>query len=1208
MSTTYAIATRFLAKMGIDNNGLTSINAADPVDPQDLSTKKYSDTTLASAVANLTSMITTATSSDNAALTAEVNRATAAETTNAAATAAEVTRALAAETALGTSLTNTINSLATVAKSGSYTDLINKPTNVSTFTNDAAYQNSAQVNAAIQAIVGAAPSALATLAAIDAQMTNDESAVSALVNTVSLETTNRIAGDAATLTSAKNYTDLATATIATSTALTTETNARIAADGALSTSIATEATNRTNADALLVPKTTTVNGHALSANITIAASDVGLGNVNNTSDVNKPVSTAQAAADAVVQASVTTETTRATTAEGALVPKTTTINGYTLSANITVSASDVGLGNVSNTSDAAKSIGGNAATVTTNANLIGVVTSVGNTTAIAVGAITNTMLANTAVATLSGSNTGDETLATIKTKLGVTTLSGSNTGDQTITLTGAVTGSGTGSFATTLTNTSVTSQVLTGYASSTGTISATDTILTAIQKLNGNVSSAVAGGVSSLSVATSNGLAGTSSGGNTPVITLSTTVVGLAKGNGTTLSAAVQSDVTALLGAGSITNTMLANTAVAILTGTNSGDESLASIKTKLGVTTLSGSNTGDQTTITGNAGTATKLAVAVSINGVAFDGSTAITINAVDSTARVASSLLAAPSGVATLDATGKLLTTQIPAALVGAIQYQGTWDASTNSPALVSSIGTKGQYYKVSTPGTTSIDGNATWTAGDLVIFDGVVWEQVQGGTSDVVSVVGNVGVVTATQIATALSGQAMNIVGSATTASTVTTAAQPNITSVGILTGLTVIADIAGSVTGSSASCTGNSVNITGTLAVAQGGTGATANTGTGNNVLATSPTLVTPLLGTPTSGVLTNCTGLPYTGLTGTVPTWNQNTTGTAATVTTNANLTGDVTSVGNATTLATVIQGSIGTSLVKVALDTKGRVTSNVAVAQADITGLLGASSITNVMLANTAVANLTGTNSGDNAPNTTYASDYRAINFVAGTNYVAPTGSGAGLTSLTAGNLLGTIPSTVLANSTYYIGTTAIALNRLSGAIALTGITSIDGNAATVTNGVYTTTINGYVIAAPLTGYASATGTVAATDSIVTAIGKLNGNISASQGTTFNNQVGTTYTTVLTDAAQPGVVSNTVTFNNAATQTCTIPPNSTVAYAIGATMQVLQLGAGKVTFAPGAGVTINSAGGLKSIGSQFAAVTLMQTSLNVWLLVGALIA
>lgn len=50
-------------------------------------------------------------------------------------------------------------------------------------------------------------------------------------------------------------------------------------------------------------------------------------------------------------------------------------------------------------------------------------------------------------------------------------------------------------------------------------------------------------------------------------------------------------------------------------------------------------------------------------------------------------------------------------------------------------------------------------------------------------------------------------------------------------------------------------------TGTLAVARGGTGVTTSTGSGSNVLSTSPTLVTPILGTPTSGTLTNCTGLP-----------------------------------------------------------------------------------------------------------------------------------------------------------------------------------------------------------------------------------------------------------------------------------------------------------------------------------------------------------
>ena len=147
--------------------------------------------------------------------------------------------------------------------------------------------------------------------------------------------------------------------------------------------------------------------------------------------------------------------------------------------------------------------------------------------------------------------------------------------------------------------------------------------------------------------------------------------------------------------------------------------------------------------------------------------------------------------------------------------------------------------------------------------------------------------------------------------------------------------------------------STADITGTLPVANGGTGVTASTGTGNVVLSNSPTLVTPALGTPASGTATNLTGLPIsTGVSGlgtgvatflgtpssanlisavtdetgtgslvfaTSPTLvtpalgtpsalvGTNITGTASgltagNVTTNANLTGAVTSVGNATSL------------------------------------------------------------------------------------------------------------------------------------------------------------------------------------------------------------------------------------------------------------------------------------------------------------------
>ena len=62
--------------------------------------------------------------------------------------------------------------------------------------------------------------------------------------------------------------------------------------------------------------------------------------------------------------------------------------------------------------------------------------------------------------------------------------------------------------------------------------------------------------------------------------------------------------------------------------------------------------------------------------------------------------------------------------------VNYQGTWDASTNDPTLTSSVGTKGHYYVVSIAGSTNLNGITNWGVGDWAVFNGSVWQRVEGG----------------------------------------------------------------------------------------------------------------------------------------------------------------------------------------------------------------------------------------------------------------------------------------------------------------------------------------------------------------------------------------------------------------------------------------------------------------------------------------------
>ena len=93
----------------------------------------------------------------------------------------------------------------------------------------------------------------------------------------------------------------------------------------------------------------------------------------------------------------------------------------------------------------------------------------------------------------------------------------------------------------------------------------------------------------------------------------------------------------------------------------------------------------------------------------------------------------------------------------------------------------------------------------------------------------------------------------------------------------------------------------------------------------------------------------------------------------------------------------------------------------------------------------------------------------------------------------------------------------------------------------------------------------------------------------------INTQTGTSYTTVLAD------IGKLVEMNNAAANTCTIPPNSSVPAPIGARLDIAQYGAGQTTIAAGAGVTLR---GTLTIAAQYDVVSLVQRATDEWYVIG----
>lgn len=616
---------------------------------------------------------------------------------------------------------------------------------------------------------------------------------------------------------------------------------------------------------------------------------------------------------------------------GAGMTITNSAGGITLSAT--------GVGSVTSVSvTTANGVSGTVATPTTTPAISLTLGAITPTSVAASGTVTGSNLSGTNTGnqtiTLTGGVTGSGTgsfAATVVTNAnltgGVTSVGNAATVVTNANLTGDVTSVGN---ATTLTNAPVIAKVLTGYVSGAGTVAATDSILQAIQKLNGNdaTNANLTGVITSVGNATS--IASQTGTGTkfvvdtsptlvtpnlgTPSAAVLTSATGLPLTTGVTGTLPVANGGTGITSLGTGVATFLgtptsANLAAAVTDETGSGSLVFATLPTFGGTgVKLSGSTSGTTTVVSGAAAGTSVLTLPVATDTLVGKATTDTLTNKTLTSPTLTTPVLGTPSSGTLTSCTGLPLSTGVTGNLPVTNLNSGTsasattfWrgDGTWSTPAGAGTVTS----VSATVPSVFSISGSPITTSGTLAItYSGTALPVLNGGT----------GVTTSTGTT--------NVVLSGSPTITTPVIAQINDASTNATLKLASIASAVNQVTIENAA-TGNAVHIvaTGTDASvglhlagkgasgyvnvqdstdatkrimfnAAGGTTNTrtmlsstqtvdrtlslpdatdtlvgkATTDTLTNKTLTSPTLTAPVLGTPASGILTSCTGINYAG--------------------------------------------------------------------------------------------------------------------------------------------------------------------------------------------------------------------------------------------------------------------------------------------------------------------------------------------------------